>query len=207
MMNIPATSRNTRSWLPLILGAIALITQLGCGARESANADSTVPESAGARVAGSDSLAVNANARPAAVIEFVNFIAARDTVQEAEGNHQYSATGMRLLASALESMAGTAARTGDSTTAVNVTVYVDSMRNSVGRLQQTTTQDQHAQDVKAGLSAAVSALEQMDRAGNRTRDMASLRAIYNELNSTQPLRPQLSVVQRFFEAARDALQQ
>jgi len=43
-------------------------------------------------------------------------------------------------------------------------------------------------------------------ARGRTRDVAPMRAISGELESTQPLLPQLGTVQRFFEAARDGLQ-
>jgi hypothetical protein len=60
--------------------------------------------------------------------------------------------------------------------------------------------------VKAAFSAAVSAMAQIDRARGRTRDVAPMRAIYDELDSKRPLLPQLGTVDRFFRAAGDALQ-
>ncbi len=80
------------------------------------------------------------------------------------------------------------------------------MRSSVDRLQRRADADVHADDAKAAFSAAVSAMEQIDQARGRTRDVAPMRAIAAELSSQRPLLPQLGTVQRFFEAAREALQ-
>ncbi len=105
---------------------------------------------------------------------------------------------MRRLAAALEQVAGESP---------SIRVYADSMRSAVDRLQSgSPNDDTHANDAKAAFSAAVTAMEQIDRARGRTRDVAPMRAIYNQLDSRQPLMPQLPTVQRFFEAARDALQ-
>ena len=48
-------------------------------------------------------------------------------------------------------------------------------------------------------------MEAIDRAQGRTRDVAPMRAIARELRSKQALVPRLGTVQRFFEAAREAL--
>jgi hypothetical protein len=105
---------------------------------------------------------------------------------------------VRLLAGALEELAGDRQA---------IRVYADSMRSSVDRLQRTSDNDVHADDARAAFNAAVSAMEVVDRARGRTRDVAPMRGIARELSSQRPLVPQLGTVQRFFEAARDALQQ
>ena len=89
----------------------------------------------------------------------------------------------------------------------NISAYADSMRSSIDRLQRSGAQDVHADDAKAAFSAAVSAMSQIDQARGRTRDVAPMRAIYNELSSQRPLLPQLGTVHRFFQAASEALQQ
>jgi hypothetical protein len=128
----------------------------------------------------------------------VQFVQARDTSNETEGQHQYTAEGTRRLATALDAIAGGSP---------NISVYADSMRRSIDRLQQSSDNDVHADDAKAAFSAAVSAMEQIDRARGRTRDVAPLRATYNDLSGRRPLLPQLPTVDRFFKAAADALQQ
>lgn len=222
MAELPIERKTGTNWLPIIIGAVVILALLGwCATRNTATettpavsdttAMNSVPSATTATTTGTGALA-----------EYVSYIAARDTAQETEGNHQYTSGGIRHLAAALEAMAGGAGRdsamgagaaggaavggTAGTGAAVNITTYADSMRSSVDRLQQSATTDVHADDVKAAFSAAVSAMEQIDRASSRTRDVASMRAIYNELDSKQPLLPQMSTVQRFFEAARDALQ-
>jgi hypothetical protein len=213
MAEIPIQKKERSNLLPLLLGALLLLALLGwCATRDrgesgTASADSAAATQTGAGAAGAGAagaaggaaagVATGTAAGGAAVSDFVSFVTARDTAQETEGNHQYTAGGVRRLASALEEVAG-----GNP----NVQVYADSMRRSVDRLQRGADTDVHADDAKAAFSAAVSAMEQNDRARGRTRDVAPMRAIYNGLNSRQPLLPQLPTVQRFFEAARDALQ-
>jgi hypothetical protein len=215
MAEIPIQQKKRSNLLPLILGALALLLLLGwCVSRNRgatsatdttgavSQADTTMgavgAAGAGAAVAGADSLGAAAGGATGGAADFAAFVSARDTAQETEANHQYTAGGVRRLAAALEGVAG-----GNP----NIQVYADSMRSSVDRLQKSADSDVHADDAKAAFSAAVSAMEQIDRARGRTRDVAPMRAIYNQLNSKQPLLPQLATVQRFFEAARDALQQ
>ena len=200
-----------RNLLPLILGALALLLLLGyCLTRDrgGATADTTatagVPDTmraAGETGAGGAAAAVGG----AAVADFVAYASARDTAQETEANHQYTAGGVRRLAAALDELAAAGAG-GSAATAVDIRAYADSMRRSVDRLQRSAADDRHADDAKAAFSAAVSAMTAIDKARGRTRDVAPMRAIYGELKSTQPLLPQLGTVQRFFEAARDGLQ-
>jgi hypothetical protein len=129
--------------------------------------------------------------------QYAQFVQARDTAQETEANHVYTAEGTSRLAAALEGIAG-----GNP----NIAVYADSMRRSIQRLRTSGPNDTHADDVKAAFSAAVSAMEQIDRARGRTRDVAPMRAIYNQLSAERPLLPQLATVDRFFRAAGEALQ-
>ena len=174
--------------LPLILGAILLLLLLGwCTMRDRTTGTGSL----------ADTTRVSTPPPATAARDFITYVTTRDTLQETEGNHQYTAGGVRRLAAALEEIAG-----GNP----NIAVYADSMRSSVDRLQQGANPDMHADDAKAAFSAAVSAMEQISRTRSATLDVASMRAIYNDLSSQQPLMPQLSVVQRFFEAARDALQ-
>jgi hypothetical protein len=201
-----------RNLLPLILGALALLLLLGyCLTRDrgGAVADTTAATAAPDTVrAAGDAGTTGAAAAiggGAAVADFVAFAGARDTAQETEANHQYTAGGVRRLAAALDELAAAGAG-GSAAAAVDIRAYADSMRRSVDRLQQSAADDRHADDAKAAFSAAVSAMTAIDRARGRTRDVAPMRAIYGELDSARPLLPQLGTVQRFFEAARDGLQ-
>ena len=133
-----------------------------------------------------------------AVAQFARFVQQRDTTQETEGQHAYTARGVRLLAAALDQVAG---QGGTSA----IAVYADSMRRSVDRLQQSSPKDVHAEDAKAAFSAAVSAMSTIDKAQGRTTDVAPMRAIYNRLKPTQPLLPQLATVNEFFQSADQAL--
>jgi hypothetical protein len=216
MAEIPIERKEGRNWLPLLLGLLALLALGFCFVRSRNNntaaapADSTavagavgatgadsaagvVAPAAGAAAAG----AANGGAG-GAIDQFVQFVQARDTSRETEGQHQYTAEGTRRLATALDAIAGGSP---------NISVYADSMRRSIDRLQQSSDTDVHADDAKAAFSAAVSAMEQIDRARGRTRDVAPLRATYNDLSGKRPLLPQLPTVDRFFKAAAEALQQ
>lgn len=218
MAEIPIERKEGRNWLPLVLGALALLALLWyfLGRRGddtvAATADTTAVAAAPATVttdsaAGATGAATGAAAGAAgaavaggangAIDQFAQFVEARDTTSETEGQHAYTAEGTRRLAAALDAVAGGSP---------NIAVYADSMRRSIDRLQRSSDRDVHADDAKAAFSAAVSAMEQIDRARGRTRDVAPMRAIYNELSSQRPLLPQLGTVHRFFAAARDALQ-
>ena len=199
-----------RNLLPLILGALALLLLLGyCMTRDRGGATADTTAAAGApdtmRAAGETGGAAAA-VGGAAVADFVAYASARDTAQETEANHQYTAGGVRRLAAALDELAAAGAGGSAAAAAVDIRAYADSMRRSVDRLQRSAADDRHADDAKAAFSAAVSAMTAIDKARGRTRDVAPMRAIYGELKSTQPLLPQLGTVQRFFEAARDGLQ-
>ncbi|MES2523791.1 MAG: hypothetical protein V4617_13885 [Gemmatimonadota bacterium] len=209
MAEIKIEEKKRSNLLPLILAAVLLLALLGwCATRNNDDGSATAgadtmravgdtATGAGAAGVGAAGAGAASGAAGGAVGDFASYVAARDTTQETEGNHQYTAGGVRRLAAALESIAA-----GNP----NIGVYADSMRSSIDRLQRSANTDKHADDAKAAFSAAVSAMEQIDRARGRTRDVAPMRTIYNELDSQQTLMPQLPVVQRFFEAARDALQ-
>ena len=188
MAEIKIEEKKRGGLLPLILGAILLLLLLGwCAMRDRTTGTGSL----------ADTTRVSTPPPATAARDFITYVTARDTVLETEGNHQYTAGGVRRLAAALEEVAG-----GNP----DIAVYADSMRSSVDRLQQSAETDRHADDAKAAFSAAVSAMEQISRTRSATLDVASMRAIYNDLSSQQLLLPQLPVVQRFFEAARDALQ-
>ena len=216
MAEIPIERKEGRNWLPLILGLLALLLLLGfCFMRRGNDGVATAPADSAAVAAApgaTDSAAANTAAAPVAgaaagaaaaggnangaIEQFAQFVQQRDTTQETEGQHAYTAEGTRRLAAALDAVAGSNP---------NISVYADSMRSSIDRLQRSSDKDVHADDAKAAFSAATSAMEQIDRARGRTRDVAPMRAIYNQLSSQRPLLPQLGTVHRFFEAARDAL--
>lgn len=207
MAEIPIEKKERSNLLPLLLGALLLLALLGwCVTRDRdvepvpGAADTTAVMTPGDTTLTGAGAAAGAavGAGGNAVNDFVTYVATRDTSMETEANHQYTAGGVRRLAAAVEQAAGP--------NAASIQVYADSMRSSVDRLQQSAATDRHADDAKAAFSAAVSAMEQLDRAKGRTRDVAPMRAIYNQLNSQQPLMPQLGTVDRFFAAARDALQ-
>lgn len=206
MAEIPIERKKGTNWLPLLLlGLLALALLAYCYSRRDAapaTADTTaaVGDTALTGTGAAAGAAGAAGATGGAVDQFAQFVAARDTSAETEGNHQYTATGTRLLAAALGELAGA----GNAGT---IQVYADSMRSSIDRLQQSGPEDKHADDARAAFNAAVSAMESIDRAQGRTRDVAPMRAIAQELSPARPLVPQLGVVNRFFEAARDALQQ
>jgi hypothetical protein len=188
MAEIKIEGKKRGGMLPLILGAILLLLLLGwCAFRDRTTGTGAL----------GDSTRISTAPPATAAREFITYVTKRDTAQETEGNHQYTAGGVRRLAAALEEVAG-----GNP----NVKVYADSMRSSVDRLQRSADTDVHADDAKAAFSAAVSAMEQIGRARGASLDTPSMRAIYNDLSSQQALMAQLPVVQRFFEAARDALQ-
>ena len=214
MAEIKIQEKQRRNVLPLILGGLLLLALLGwCVTRDRGTtatgmadtAAGTVTGAAGAVGGAADSaagamtggIAESAGGAGGAVGDFASYVSARDTAQETEGNHQYTAGGVRRLAAALEQVAG-----GNP----SIQVYADSMRRSVDRLQRGSDTDVHADDAKAAFSAAVSAMAAIDRARGTTRDVAPMRAIYGELDPKRPLVPQLPTVQRFFEAARDGLQ-
>lgn len=210
MAEIPIERKERRSWLPLLLlGLLALGILAYCATRRDpagpvAAADSATTDStATTTVAAGDVGAVGATAGVAgaadaggAIDRFTQFVQARDTSVETEGRHQYTAEGTQRLAAALEALAGDRA---------DVRVYADSMRASIDRLQRSSDTDRHADDAKAAFSAAVSAMEAIDRSANRTRDLAPVRATYRDLDGSRALLPQLGTVHRFFDAARDAL--
>jgi len=204
-------------WLPWLLGLLLLLLLGYCFARRRnaapavadssatsgtpAAADSTAtsgtPAVAGAATATDSANAASAGGAAGAIDQFTQFVAQRDTSKETEGQHQYTAEGVRRLAAALEGIAGGSP---------SIQVWADSMRRSVDRLQQSAATDVHADDAKAAFSAAVSAMAAIDKARGRTRDVAPMRAIYGQLDGKKPLLPQLPTVYRFFDAARDALQ-
>lgn len=204
MAEIPIERKKGTNWLPLLLlGILALALLAYCFSRRDAGpavADTTAAAAAGDTTLAGAGAATGAAAGTGAVDEFVRFVAARDTSAETEANHQYTATGTRLLAAALGELAGAG-------NAGAIQVYADSMRSAIDRLQQSGAEDRHADDARAAFNAAVSAMASIDRARGRTRDVAPMRAIAGELSPARPLVPQLGVVHRFFEAARDALQQ
>jgi hypothetical protein len=117
--------------LPLILGAILLLLLLGwCTMRDRTTGTGSL----------ADTTRVSTPPPATAARDFITYVTTRDTVQETEGNHQYTAGGVRRLAAALEEIAG-----GNP----NIAVYADSMRSSVDRLQQSAETDMHADDAKA----------------------------------------------------------
>ncbi len=226
MAEIPIERKQGRNWLPLILGLLALLAVLGfcftrnrgaetatgaaAGAVAPADSTTATPANAVAGPVPADSAAAtNTGGAPAVagatagganglIDQFTQYVQARDTTQETEGNHVYTAEGTSRLAAALDGVAG-----GNP----NISAYADSMRRSIQRLRTSGAQDVHADDAKAAFSAAVSAMEQINRARGRNTDVASMRAIYNELSGRRPLLPQLGTVDRFFKAASQALQQ
>ena len=215
---IERRSKGGPGWLPWLIGLLLLLLLGYCFMRRGRDGAATSDSAATAATLRNDSLnstrggaagvpAPNDSAGAAAgtagaagagaVDQFVQFVAQRDTAKETEGQHQYTAEGVRRLAAALEGIAG-----GNP----SIQTWADSMRSSVDRLQRSSAQDAHADDAKAAFSAAVSAMAAIDKARGRTRDVAPMRAIYGQLDSKRPLMPQLGTVHRFFEAARDALQ-
>ena len=211
MAELPIERKEGRNWIPLVLLGLLLLAILGyCATRgeddvivpaDTAAGVGAVGDTAlgGAAAGVAGSVAGGGAAAGGAVAQFAEFVAARDTSAETEANHQYTATGTRLLAAALDELAGAENRDA-------IQVYADSMRGSIDRLQRSGAEDRHADDARAAFNAAVSAMESIDRARGRTNDVAPMRAIARELSPEQPLVPQLGVVHRFFEAARDALQ-
>lgn len=211
MAELPIERKEGRNWLPLLLLGLLLLAVLGyCATRGDDDAPATADTTSAVGTAGDTALggaatgaagagAAGTAAAGGAVAEFAQFVAARDTSAETEANHQYTATGTRLLAAALDEVAGAGNRSA-------IQAYADSMRSAVDRLQRSAADDRHADDARAAFNAAVSAMESLDRAQGRTRDVAPMRAIARELSPDRPLVPQLGVVHRFFEAARDALQ-
>ena len=205
MAEIPIERKESRNWLPLLLGALLLALILGyCFLRPhtpapvaaagdstrtpAMSADTAHPVAAAGAAAGGD-----------AVNQFVQFVQQRDTTKETEGQHAYTAEGVRRLAAALDQVAG---QGGSSA----IAVYADSMRSSIDRLQRSSPNDVHAEDAKAAFSAAVSAMTTIDKAQGRTYDVAPMRALYNKLSPSKPLMPQLGTVESFFTAAGTALQ-
>lgn len=224
MAEIPIERKQSRSWVPLaLLGLLLLlilgycflrprdVTPVGAGADSARTATVGADTARGAMGAAGATTGAAAGAMGAAatggagsgagsaVDQFIQFAQARDTTKETEGQHAYTAEGIRRIAAALDQVAG---QSGSSA----IQVYADSMRRSVDRLQQSSPKDVHAEDAKAAFSAAVSAMTTIDKAQGRTYDVAPMRAIYNQLSPSKPLMPQLSTVQRFFTAAGQALQ-
>jgi hypothetical protein len=208
MAEIPIERKKGTNWLP-ILGALLALLLLGfCYLRRDRGAaPATGMVDTTAAVGATTGAAGAAGATGGAVEQFVQFVAARDTSAETEANHQYTATGVRLLASALDELAAGGSGGTGGASAVDIRAYADSMRRSVDRLQQSSANDRHADDARAAFNAAVSAMTSIDKARGRTADAAPMRAIARELSPQRPLVPQLGVVHRFFEAARTNLQQ
>ena len=208
MAEIPIQRKERSNLLPLILLALLALgllafcfTRRNTPATAAAGADTTRAATATAdtaRPAAAAGAAAAAGTDSAPVAQFSRFVAARDTSQETEGQHAYTATGIRLLAGGLDQVAG---QSGQGA----IKVYADSMRRSVDRLQQKGPNDVHAEDAKAAFSAAVSAMAAIDKAQGRTADVAPMRAIYNRLKPSQPLMPQLATVNEFFQSADQAL--
>ena len=213
MAEIPIQRKERSNLLPLILLALVALGLLAfCFTRRNtpatagadstraapATADTTRTATAPAPAAGAAAGAAATTGDSSAVAQFSRFVAARDTSQETEGQHAYTAQGVRLLAGALDQVAG---QNGSAA----IKVYADSMRSSIDRLQNKGPKDVHAEDAKAAFSAAVSAMSTIDKAQGRTADVAPMRAIYGRLKPGQPLLPQLATVNEFFQSADQAL--
>jgi hypothetical protein len=127
-----------------------------------------------------------------ALSEYVSFIGATDASRDESAQHQYTAEGIRRLAAAIEgSSAG--ARAGDQ---------IVIMRAMADSLQQTPRgNDRHADMARAAFDAAIVPLTALD-AGSASRLQTAARA----LRPDRDLLAQKSDIQRFFEAAREALQ-
>ena len=205
MAEIPIERKEGRNWLPLILGVLALLALAFCFLRPKGDTAATRPADSAAVAAvpaadsapGAAAPAAAAGGANGAIDQFVQFVQTRDTTNETEGQHQYTAEGTRRLAAALEGIAGQSP---------DIKVYADSMRASIDRLQRSSPNDVHADDAKAAFSAAVSAMAEIDKSRGRTNDVAPLRATYQDLSGKRPLLPQLGTVDRFFKAAAENLQ-
>lgn len=218
MAEIPIERKERSNLLPLLLLGLLLLGILGyCFLRPkpaavvtgadstravTATADTGRSGTAGAAVGAATGAAAGAMAGgdSSAVSQFAQFVQQRDTTQETEEQHAYTSRGVRLLAGALDQVAG---QSGQGA----IKVYADSMRSSIDRLQRRGPKDAHAGDAKAAFSAAVSAMTVIDKAQGKTYDVAPMRAIYNRLKPGQPLLPQLATVNEFFQAADGALKQ
>ena len=214
MAEIPIERKARPNWLPLLLGALVLLALLGycflrprdvapvVGTADTTRATTATTSAADTTTGITGAAAATTGATAgggSAVDQYIQFVQQRDTTKETEGQHAYTAEGVRRLAAALDQVAG---QNGSSA----IQVYADSMRHSVDRLQHSSPTDVHAEDAKAAFSAAVSAMTTIDKAQGRTYDVAPMRALYTRLSPTKPLMPQLGTVEQFFTAAGTALQ-
>jgi hypothetical protein len=215
--------RKQRNLLPLLLGLLVLLLALWWFLSRNSNDDvATVPadttavaaapvtgaagtlsDSAAGTVAG-DSAALGTvgaagaatGSASAALGEYTSFIGNNAVERNEDQQHEYTAGGLRRLASAIEALnpAG-AAR-----------AQVDLIRQKADSLQITSTgDDRHSDMTRAAFTAAAEAMRGLPGANGASTQLQAVTRAAGAVTPGRHMLDQKDQIQTFFDAARDAL--
>ncbi|MDQ3997620.1 MAG: hypothetical protein M3303_11480, partial [Gemmatimonadota bacterium] len=151
------------------------------------------PPAPGAAVATPPAVTAAPTAPAAGGTPFERFIAARDPNPNDSEQRQYTAAALRHLADELRALGASASGIR------SIRAYADSLR--MPRVRGSA----HADYARAAFLAAVRELDLLRARRSAAVDTARLRSTAWAIRPDQRLAAQRGTVQRFFEAARDAL--
>lgn len=136
-----------------------------------------------------------------AVTDYLRFVDSR-TSRSAGLAHEYTADGLRQLASAMKEVA-----TGDTVGGVALQPRIDAIRQRADAIQQNPDSRQHALQVREAFILTWSLMGQMNRgAGDNTAgNLDALKAASTAIEPSRPLLEQANQVEQFFEKAGEAL--
>ena len=201
-IHIERKERSTWPWVLLGLLILALLAwwlmSRGDG-NDFATQDTTVP------YVDTTNTPVTGAVAGGAVSEFVQWTNQNQAQQASDTTHEYTATGIRHLAAAIESMwqQGDTAANGAA-----VRAQIDSMRTNAEALQQRWSASDHANHARQAFMQASTALEtvRQQRFPNQASTVQQVREAATNVQGNQPLLQQQTQVQQFFQRAAQTLQ-
>jgi hypothetical protein len=165
--------------------------RVAAGTPPAAGPAATVAESASGAVAPTDGSGG----------EFASFVARNDASAETEGDHAYTAEGIRTLAAAISGVAAQRPALSE-----DVEQRVTSMRLKADSLQITHPQsDKHADMARSAFLSAVQAMEGLQGSRDLGVQVAQARRAAGAVTADRPLLAQTTQVKAFFQRANDLL--
>lgn len=209
--------RKRRSLLPVLLALLLVVLlawwwlgRTSDGAAVAGTADTTMTTDVGAApgtvvampvdtAAGGALPATDTAAAPTTSVPveaFTSFVANSTAERDESQQHEYTAGGLRRLASALESM-----NPGGASQA-----QIDLMRQKADSLQGTSTgDDRHADMARAAFNAAGEVMRSLPGASGASTQLQAVTRAAGAVVSTGTLLDQKDRIQAFFDSSREAL--